>query len=190
MLGIGKLNYLSKNGLIVNEKMVKFWNSAVRMAGGAGRRSFERFERKGGLLVRLKEDQLVLFRRSEKKEGEESRVPWGLRKNYPFGFPETKAACLFNLSLEPFDLKSIQLFGSHIEKVEQFFYIDNAIDAFIINDHFMNALAHLLSSPTANPQMGQALAPLALIGIHQTVNDQGQNHMSPNGGACLLGILQ
>ena len=51
----------------------------------------------------------------------------------------------------------------------------------------MDALAHLFSSPAANPQMGQALAPLTLIGIDQAVNDQRQNHMSPNGGAWFSG---
>ena len=83
----------------------------------------------------------------------ESRLGNG-GKSYPCGISETKAACLVELSLEPFDLQPIQLLGSHIDQVEQLFYIYDPIDAFVINDHFMNALTHLLSSPTTNSQMG------------------------------------
>ncbi len=32
----------------------------------------------------------------------------------PFSFHRTKAPCLFDLSLELFDLESIQLLGSHV----------------------------------------------------------------------------
>ena len=109
--------------------------------------------------------------------GERSPVrmldPWNSENTIPLSFREAKASCLFNLSLELFDLESIQLLGSHVHEVKQLFYIDDSIDALIVDNHFMNALAHLLSSPTANPKVGQSLTLLTLIGIDQTINDQG-----------------
>jgi hypothetical protein len=47
-------------------------------------------------------------------------------KVVPAKFRRRKPPVIIRLSLESFDLQSIQLLGSHIEKVEQFFYIDNA----------------------------------------------------------------
>jgi hypothetical protein len=41
----------------------------------------------------------------------------------------------------------------------------------------MNALAHLFSLPTANPQVGKTLPPLTLIGIHQAIDDKGQDRV-------------
>ena len=119
------------------------------------------------------------------------RIAWGIEEKISLRhFGDESRLFLFELPLESFDLQPIQLLGSHIEKVEQFFYIDNPIDALIINDDFMNALTHLLSSPATNPQMSQALASLAFIGIDQAIDDERQNHMSPNGRASLLRILQ
>ena len=115
---------------------------------------------------------------------------WNLRNTIPFGFHETKACCLFNLSLELFDLESIQLLGSHVHEVKQLFYIDDAIDALIVNDHFMDTLTHLLPPPAANPKVSQSLTVFALIGIDQTINDQGQHYMSSNRRDRLLRILQ
>ena len=96
---------------------------------------------------------------------------WNLRNTIPFGFHETKACCLFNLSLELFDLESIQLLGSHIDEVKQFLDINDSIDPFIVDDHFMDAVAHLLSSPTANPKVGQSLPMFAFVGIDQTIDN-------------------
>ena len=96
---------------------------------------------------------------------------WNSRNKYPFGFHKTKAPVLFDLSLELFDVESIQLLGSHVHELKQFFYIDDSIDTLIVDNHFMDALTHLLSSPTANPKMGQSLTVFALIGIDQTIND-------------------
>ena len=38
---------------------------------------------------------------------------------------------LFELPLELFDVHPVQFPGSHIHQVEQFFYVDDSIDAFI-----------------------------------------------------------
>ncbi len=83
------------------------------------------------------------------------------------------------------------LLGSHIEKVEQLFYVDNPIEALKVDDHFTNcnARTHLLSSPATNPQMGQSLSPLTLIGIHQAINHQGQNRMNPNAEPVFCGYF-
>ena len=83
-----------------------------------------------------------------------------------------KLPALFDLSLELFNLESINLFGGHVHEVKQLFYIDNSIDTLIVDDHFMDALAHLFSSPAADHKVGQSLPLLASIGIDQTINDQ------------------
>ncbi len=44
--------------------------------------------------------------------------PWNLGNTNPFSFHEANASCLFNLSLELFDLESIQLLGSHVHEVK------------------------------------------------------------------------
>ena len=82
-----------------------------------------------------------------------------------------KLPILSDLSLEMVDLESIQLLGSHIHEVKQLFYGDDSIDPLIVDDHFMDALTHLLPSPAANPKVGQSLTLFALIGIDQTIND-------------------
>jgi len=108
----------------------------------------------------------------KEKRGKESGLLGIEEKVIPLAFGRQKPPVgLFDLSPEPFDLKPIELLGSHIHQVKQFFYVDDPIDAFIVDDHFMNTLAHLFSSPAANPQMGQALTPLTLVSIHQAIND-------------------
>ena len=48
-----------------------------------------------------------------KKTGEWGSA-WNLGNTNPFSFREANASCLFDLSLELFDLESVQLLGSHI----------------------------------------------------------------------------
>jgi len=77
-----------------------------------------------------------------------------LKNTNPFSFHRAKASWLFDLSLELVYFESIQLFGSHTHEVKQFLDINDSIDSFVVDDHFMDALAHLLSSPAANPKIG------------------------------------
>lgn len=51
---------------------------------------------------------------------------WNLENTTPLSFREANASCLFDLSLELFNLEPIQLLGSHVHEVKQFFYIDDS----------------------------------------------------------------
>lgn len=106
--------------------------------------------------------------------------PVELVNRSPFSFTERKLSILFDLSLELVDLESKQLLRSHVHEVKQLFNINDSIDPFIVDDHFMDALAHLLSSPAANSKMGQSLSLFAFVGVDQAIDDDGQHGMSPN----------
>lgn len=108
----------------------------------------------------------------------------------PLAFTRQKLPVLFDLFLKLFDLKSIQLLRRHIDKVKQFLDINDSIDPFIVDDHFIDALTHLLCPPAANPKMGQSLSLFAFIDVDHTINDKCQHRMSLNRSDGLLRVLQ
>ena len=52
-------------------------------------------------------------RRGEKDQ--KNGGPWNLKNTNPFSFHKMKASCLLDLTLELFDVESIQLLGGHID---------------------------------------------------------------------------